>query len=435
MDAARTVMAGTGRALNGAASARSTKAAWEPFYEPLFRSLWVAAVISYTGSWMQNVGAGWLMTSLTMNQARAPLMVGLVQAAQSLPVFLVALPAGALADMVDRRRFLLVTQTWMTLAAAALAALTFSGLVTPWVLLGFTFLLGFGAVVNDPAWQAITPEIVSAPRFASAVALNSAGFNVARSLGPALGGLVIAAAGSGTAFVLNAFSFLGVIWFLLRWRRPPHRDPVPGQRVWSAIGVGVRYVRKSDAVRAVLVRTGLFSLFASALWALLPLLTKNYGSVGYGLALGALGAGAVVGAALLPILRRVFSINTLVVAASLLFAVVTAAAGYLAAFGALCFLLFFGGIAWISVLASLNLSAQTTAPSWVRARALSVYLLVLQGGMAAGSAAWGALAGRIGVGSALAWAATGLVLGLPMARSQRLEAVWLEMPPPISGAD
>jgi MFS family permease len=427
-------MAGVGSALNGTKQARSG-GAWEPFREPLFRSLWIAAVISYSGSWMQNVGAGWLMTSLTMNNPRAPLMVGLVQAAQSLPVFLVVLPAGALADMVDRRRFLIATQTWMTLAALALGGMTLAGLVTPWVLLGFTFLLGFGSVMNDPCWQAITPEIVSQERFASAVALNSAGFNVARSVGPALGGLVVAAAGSETAFILNAVSFLGVIWFLLRWKRRPHVDPVPGQRVWAAIRIGFEYVSHSDAVRAVLVRTGLFSLFSSAIWAMLPLLTKDHGSVGYGLSLAALGAGAVGGAALLPVLRRIFSINRLVVAASLVFGLVTFAAGQLHALDAICAVLFVGGIAWISILASLNLSAQTTSPTWVRARSLSMYLLILQGGMAGGGALWGAIAGEIGIANALAVAAIGLLAGLPMARSFRLGAAWVEMPPPITGAD
>ena len=429
-------MAGVGKALNGARQPRSSNSsAWEPFREPLFRSLWIAAVVSYTGSWMQNVGAGWLMTSLTMNEARAPLMVGLVQAAQSLPVFLVVLPAGALADMVDRRRFLIATQTWMTVAALALGAMTLAGLVTPWVLLGFTFLLGFGAVMNDPCWQAITPEVVSQDRFASAVALNSAGFNVARSVGPALGGLVVAAAGSGTAFLLNGLSFLGVIWFLVHWRRRPHVDPVPGQRVWAAIKVGFEYMSHSDAVRAVLVRTGLFSLFASAIWAMLPLLTKSHGSVGYGLSLASLGAGAVVGAALLPSFRRIFSINSLVVAASLVFGVITFVAGQLQVLGTLCAVLFVGGMAWISILASLNLSAQTTAPSWVRARSLSLYLLILQGGMAGGGALWGALAAKVGIGNALAVAAIGLLAGLPMARRFRLGAAWVEVPPPITGAD
>src|SRR5262249_22046249 len=187
---------------------------WSPLREPLFRSLWVAAVISYTGTWMQNVGAGWLMTQLTMS----PLMVSLVQAATTLPVFLVILPAGALADMVDRRRFLLITQGWMVAAAALLGLFTLLGHVTPWVLLIFTFALGLGAVMNDPAWQAITPEIVSPRQHAPAVALNSVGFNVARAVGPALGGVVIAIAGSGVAFLLNAASFFGVIFFLYRWR-------------------------------------------------------------------------------------------------------------------------------------------------------------------------------------------------------------------------
>src|ERR1700758_3139532 len=183
-----------------APASTATSSPWAPLAEPLFRTLWIASVISYTGTWMQNVGAGWLMTQLTMN----PLMVGLVQAAGALPVFLVILPAGALADIVDRRRFLLLTQGWMVLASATLGILTLTSCVGPWVLLLFTFLLGLGAVMNDPAWQAITPELVPAKQHASAVALNSAGFNVARAVGPAMGGMVVALAGSGWAFVLNA---------------------------------------------------------------------------------------------------------------------------------------------------------------------------------------------------------------------------------------
>src|ERR1700722_3699804 len=242
---------------------------WAPLGEPLFRSLWVAAVISYTGTWMQNVGAGWLMTQLTMS----PLMVGLVQAATTLPVFLVILPAGALADMVDRRRFLLITQGWMVAAAALLGVFPLLGTVTPWILLGFTFVLGLGAVMNDPAWQAITPEIVSPAQHAPAVALNSVGFNVARAVGPALGGIVIALAGSGVAFLLNAASFFGVIFFLYRWKRPRFEDVETG-RVSDAILTGLRYVRGAPLVRCVLIRTGAFSLAASALLALLHLVCR-----------------------------------------------------------------------------------------------------------------------------------------------------------------
>src|SRR5712692_1094880 len=243
----------------------SQGSALAPLREPLFRSLWIAAVISYTGTWMQNVGAGWLMIQLTMS----PLMVSLVTAATTLPVFLVILPAGALADMVDRRRFLLITQSWMVVAAGVLGVLTLYHHVTPWMLLLFTFILGLGAVMNDPAWQAITPEVVCPENHASAVALNSVGFNVARAFGPALGGLVIAAAGSGVAFLLNAASFFGVIFFLYRWKRP-HLEHVETGRVRDALVAGLRYVRGAPLVRSILIRTGAFSVAASSLPALLP---------------------------------------------------------------------------------------------------------------------------------------------------------------------
>src|SRR5215469_4280805 len=203
--------------------------AWTPLREPLFRSMWIAAIISYIGTWMQAVGAGWMMIMIS----GSPFMIGLVQAAVALPVFLVILPAGALADMVDRRQFLLVTQGWMVLASGSLGVLTLFRVVTPWVLPGFTFALGLGAVMNDPAWQAITPELVPAEQHAAAVAMNSAGFNVARAVGPALGGMVIAAAGSGTAFLLNALSFFGVIVVLYRWKRIP-TEIRERESVWSA---------------------------------------------------------------------------------------------------------------------------------------------------------------------------------------------------------
>jgi MFS family permease len=395
---------------NGTAGSQPSMAtsAWAPFREPLFRSLWMAAVISYTGTWMQNLGTGWLMTSLTTS----PLMVSMVQVAMSLPVFLVALPAGALADMVDRRRLLLITQVWMALAAAALGLLTIFGAVTPWLLLLFTFVLGLGAVMNDPAWQAITPEIISGEQHASAVAMNSAGYNVARAAGPAVAGWIISLAGSGIAFLLNAASFLGVIFFLFRWKRPHHENG-NGDRVWVAIRSGMQYVRSSKPVKAVLVRTAAFSFSASALLAMLPLIARPYGSVGYGLLLGSFGLGAFAGAAVLPHVRRRTSVDGLVAGATLLFAGATAGAGQVGCrFWWLCIALFVGGVAWIAILACLNVAAQTMTPSWVRARALSVYLLVLQGGMAAGSATWGGLASRFGVPFAMWCAGIGLAAGL-----------------------
>ena len=400
--------------------------AWEPLTEPLFRSLWIAAVISYTGTWMQNVGAGWLMTQLTMS----PLMISLVQAASTLPVFLVILPAGALADLVDRRRFLLITQGWMVVAAATLGLLTMFGHITPWILLGFTFVLGLGAVMNDPAWQATTPEIVSTRCHAPAVALNSVGFNVARAVGPALGGLVIAAAGSAVAFLLNAASFFGVIFFLYRWKRP-HFEQVEKGRMWDAMRTGLRYMRGDALVRCVLIRTGAFSLAASSLLALLPLLARPYGASGFGLLLGSFGLGALSGAAVLPRLRSRFSVDGVVAFAILLFAAMTFASGHAQDFGWLCLILFASGIGWIAILACLNIAAQTMSPSGLRARALSMYLLVLQGGMALGSAAWGELATKVGVPNTLLASAIALVLGLFTVRRYRLTAKDLQLAPSV----
>ena len=405
---------------------RRADSALGPLGEPLFRSLWIAAVISYTGTWMQNVGAGWLMTQLS----DSPLMVGLVQAASAIPVFLVVLPAGALADMVDRRRLLLFTQSWMVLAAAALGVLTLRGAMTPWVLLLFTFLMGVGAVMNDPAWQAITPEVISPQRHASAVALNSAGFNVARAVGPALGGIVVAAAGSGWSFLLNAASFFGVILFLYKWKYTP-QQPRPNKRVRDAIVEGFRYVRGAPQVRSVLIRTGAFSFGAASLLALLPVVCQPHGAQGYGFLLTCFGLGACAGAGVLPRLRLRYSVDGLVAGATIVFSAMTFLAGQVHIFEWLCLVLFTAGAAWIGILACFNVVAQTMCPSWMRARALSMYLLVLQGGMALGSAVWGAVAARQGVPEALAWSALAMVVGLSTIRRHRLTAAQLEMAPAV----
>ena len=366
------------------------------------------------------------MTQLTM----CPLMVSLVQAASTLPVFLVILPAGALADMVDRRRFLLITQGWMVAASALLGVLTLLGHTTPWILLLFTFLLGLGAVMNDPAWQAITPEIVSSHGFTPAVALNSVGFNVARAVGPALGGIVIAIAGSGMAFLLNAASFFGVIFFLYRWKRPQHEQVETG-RVRDAILVGLRYVGSAPTVRCVLIRTGAFSLAASSLLALLPIIASPHGATGFGLLLGSFGLGALAGAAVLPRLRSQFSVDGVVSIAIIVFAAMTFAAGRATNFGWLEVILFTSGTAWIAILACLNVAAQTMSPSFLRARALSLYLLVLQGGMAIGSAVWGALATRWGIPAALLLSAVALLAGLVSVRRYPLTSQQLQYAPSV----
>jgi MFS family permease len=365
---------------------------------------------------MQNVGAGWLMASLTSS----PMMVGLVQAAMSLPVFLVSIPAGALADMLDRRRLLLVTQTWMVAAALSLGLLTWFGLTTPPVLLLFTFFMGLGNVMNDPAWQAITHEIVSPENFPPAVALNSAGFNVARAVGPALGGTVIALFGAAAAFLLNAASFIGVIFVLYGWKRRPHEAPQPASTVGAAIKAGFVHARSSQGIKSVLIRTAVFSFSASALWAMLPLIAQCYGSVGFGTIVASFGVGALVGASVLPYMRRNLSVDAIVGGATILYAAVTGATGYVHDFSAHCLLMFIGGAGWIAILASLNVCAQICSPSWLRARTLSMYLLVLQGGLALGSSLWGAIAEKTSMPTALAIAGAALVIGLFLSRKFHL---------------
>jgi MFS family permease len=407
-------------------STRRPDSPWAPLSEPLFRSLWIAAVVSYSGTWMQNVGAGWLMTQLS----DSPLMVSLVQAASAIPVFVAVLPAGALADMVDRRRLLLFTQSWMIVAALALGVLTLFHAVGPWSLLAFTFLLGIGAVMNDPAWQAITPDVVSPAQHGSAVALNSAGFNVARAVGPALGGIVVAAAGAGWSFLLNAASFFGVVYFLYSWKCAP-REPLATNGIVEAIREGFRYVRGAPQVTSVLIRTGAFSFGAASLLALLPVVCQPHGAQGYGFLLTCFGLGALGGAALLPRLKLQYSVDGLVAGATLLYAGMTFLAGQVHLFNWLCLVLFTAGAAWIGILACFNVVAQTMCPSWMRARALSMYLLVLQGGMAVGSALWGELAARQGVPAALAWSALAMVVGLSTIRRHRLTAAELKMAPSV----
>ncbi|HEX6182365.1 MAG TPA: MFS transporter [Pyrinomonadaceae bacterium] len=391
-----------------------TSSTWSPLRLPLFRALWLAAVASNVGTWMHNVGAEWLMTTL----APTPFIVALMQTAETAPTFLLALPAGALADIIDRRRLLIFSQAWMLLAAIALAASTLAGLTNPTVLLLLTFALGLGAAMNAPAWQAIVPELVPRDELAAAVSVNSVAFNIARAVGPALGGLLVAAAGPWAVFLLNSFSFVGVILVLYRWRRESVESISPTERVVGAMRAGLRYTRHAPELRNVLARTGVFALCASALWALMPLVARTelgLGAFQYGLLLGCLGAGAIAGAFLLSWAKRAVSVNVLVVLGTIVFAVATAALGYVRIYWLLCAAMLCGGVAWMTTMSSLNVSVQTVVPEWVRARALALYLLVFFGSLAAGAAAWGATAERAGLHATLLAAAAALVLGLAVA--------------------
>jgi MFS family permease len=394
---------------------RKPASPWSPLRYGLFQALWLAAVASNLGTWMHNVGAEWLMTTL----APTPFMLGLMFTAENAPTFLLALPAGALADIVDRRRLLLFTQAWMLVAAIALGLLTLFGLTTPWVLLLLTFGLGLGAALNAPAWQAIVPELVPREELPLAISLNSVAFNIARAVGPALGGIIVAATGSWAVFFLNSVSFIGVLFVLYRWRRKPIESISPTERVAGAMRAGLRYVRHAPELRTVLVRTAIFVSSASALWAMLPLVARqelNRGAMGYGMLLGGLGAGAIIAAMILPGVRRAIPINRMVAIGTLIFAFATISLALIHSFAILCLTMVLGGIAWMTLMSSFNIGVQTVVPEWVRARALSIYLLVLYGAMAAGSLFWGSIATHVGVPNALLCAAAALVAGLTATR-------------------
>ena len=384
---------------------------WAPLHNRMFRVLWISSMVSSIGSWMHEVGAGWLMTSL----APSPLMVALVQAATTAPVFLLALPAGALADIVDRRRYLIATQVWMMGVAAVLGALTLAGWTTAPVLLVLTFALGIGTAMMMPAWGAVTPELVPRADLHAAIALNTIGMNVARSVGPALAGLIVAAAGSGTVFILNAVSFLATIAALHHWKRPPEASELPAERIAGAVRAGLRYARHSPELLAVLIRTVTFFAFASASWALLPLIVRQElrsGPGTYGLFLACMGIGAIAGALLLPGLRDHVTRDRLVAGATVLFAIAMLAlahSGNVFAAGAAMFVM---GTAWISVVSALMTAAQTALPAWVRARGLALFWVAFTGAMAAGSTLWGQIASWTGIPHALTVAAAGALIGI-----------------------
>jgi predicted MFS family arabinose efflux permease len=391
--------------------AASSSSAWAPFRSRWFTAMWSAQFVSNIGSWMQTVGAQWLMLTLTGSAA----YVALVQTAASLPVMLFAVLAGAIGDLVDRRRFLLIAQTLMLVAAVALGALALAGLVTPWVLLALIFAVGTGAALTAPTWQTLQPELVPAPERAQAISLGAVNQNLARAVGPAIGGVVLAASSAGTDFMINAATFLAVIGVIYWWRSSPRpAQALPREHAVEAIRAGGRYVAASPALRVILVRSALFVFFASSIWALLPLtaLTQlHLGSGGYGALLGCVGVGAVAGAAVLPALRSRLSPGAMLTAGSLGLAAVALILGYVHVTALVAAALAVGGLAWILALSTLNSLYQLTLPGWVKARGMSFYLIVFQGGNAIGSAVLGLSASHAGLSPTLAVAAAGLALG------------------------
>ena len=363
--------------------------AWSPLRNRIFFVLWMATLFSNIGTWMNDVGAGWLMTNLSPD----PVMIATIQAMTTLPVFLLALPAGAIADIFDKRKLLIFVNIMMFFAAALLAVLVYFNVVSIGWLLLITFILGSGAAFLGPAWQAIVPGIVAPHELKAGIALNSMGINISRAIGPALAGVLISQVGLYLPFMLNALSFIAIIVAVWWWKGEKHKEnTLPAESVVAAMISGLRYARYSPALIKTIIRAAAFFVFASAYWAMLPLVARvslQGDATLYGILTTSIGIGAVAGAFSLSALRARFSTGILVTAGTagtvivlVIFAVTTSK--YLAIAGSII-----AGFSWLITLSTLMVSAQTALPDWVRARGLALYLTVFSGSMALGSLIWG----------------------------------------------
>jgi len=412
----------------GAGSTGRMNQTFAPLRHPVFRMLWLANLASNTGMWVQSTGAGWLMTSLDPSAV----MVSLVQAAALVPVFLLALPAGAVADLIDRRRVLIAAQLWMCVFGLLLAGLTWAGALGPWGLLALTFAIGAGSAVNFPAWGAVTPELVPRADLPQAIVLNGIGFNLTRAVGPALGGLLIGLAGPEAAFFFNALTFLVLIAALIAWRREPDRQG-RGEHLLSAIRAGVRFVIAAPPMRAAIARAVAFFFFGAAVWGLLPLFVREQLGLGpeaFGLMLGCMGVGAVAGGFAMPLLRARLDRGGVVLAGSLLSGASLILLGLSHHWLPAALALLGYGVAWIAAASSLQAAAQFAAPAWVRARAIGIYQVSFFGALAAGSALAGWLGAVLGLPLALGLFGVGAIVSGVAVRGFTLEGNATAAPPP-----
>ncbi len=393
-----------------------------PLRRPIFRALWLALIVSSMGSWMHDVGAAWLMTTLAPN----PVMVSLVQAATLLPLFLLTLPAGALADIFDRRRYLIVTQLWLAATAGILGLMTLTGFTNEWLLLAMTLSMGCGTAMMMPAFSALIPDLVPRNELMAAITLNSIAFNATRAVGPALAGAILAVTGPGMVFIFNAISFSAVIWVIFRWRNEQAASSLPSERFIGSMRTGLRYVRQARELHAVILR-GIALFFAmSAPLVFLPLVVKTELARGpqvYGILLGCIGAGAVANGVLLPMLRRRLSTDAIIFLGSSGVVLASIALAYVRNLALLALAMFVLGASWISAQSTLQVTAQLSLPGWVRARGLAVFIASFMGVMAMGAVGWGRLAAATSIQATLLAAAGLGALGTLLTSRISLEAV------------
>ena len=400
-------------------SSSQSQSPFSPLKHPYFKLIWLATLVSNLGSLVQGVGAGWMMAELTPSHD----MVALVQASTTLPIMLLAMPAGALADNMDRRRVMLASQGFMAMVSALLAFAAWQGWLQPWSLLIFTFLLGLGSAMHLPSWQASVRDLVPREDLAAAVTLNSMSFNLMRSIGPAAGGLLVAWAGPEAAFALNAVSYMALIYALARWRSPAEEGRLPAERLGSAIGVGVRYVLLSPNLMRIMARGFVFGVAAVVLLALLPVVTRDLlrgSATTYGLLLGAFGLGAIGGALASPWLRRRLGIEAIVAGSFVAFAAGTVMVALSIHMALALVGLLIAGSAWVSALSLFNVSTQLATPRWVVGRVLAIYQTSTFGGMALGSWVWGGLSEVWGTVPALLCASVLMLVGAALGRVLRM---------------
>lgn len=426
-------MSGSRKRQSGDGAATLALSAFSPFRHKAFSVIWGATLAANIGSWMYSASCGWLMTSL----ASAPLMVSLVQVAATLPVFLFAIPAGALVDIVDRRKFLIVGEIGITLAASFFAVMVWFHLVTAWNLLAFAFLVATGEALTAPAWEAVVSLLVPKAELPMAVAANSVSVNVSRAVGPALGGALLGSLGVPSPFLVNAVSNLGTIGALFWWPEPKRAaSRLPPEHFPSAMMTGLRHARYNGHLIATLIRSAGFFVFASAYWALLPLVAREQVGGGpglYGALLGGIGISAVATSVFLPRFKEWLGANRLGQAGALGSAGATALFGI--AHGAtIAFVAsLIAGMTWIIGVSSLNVSAQIALPEWVRGRGLAVYITVMAGALSLGSLIWGEVASRAGISPALFAASVGGALSVPVLGRWRLQtAKGIDLTPAMS---
>ena len=402
---------------SAATSAHVPPSPFAPLSVPTFRMLWLTWLAANTCMWMNDVATAWLMTTLTSS----PVLVALVQTASTLPVFLLGLPSGALADILDRRRYFMATQFWVAAVAVVLCLAILWGGLNAYMLLVLTFANGIGLAMRWPVFAAIVPELVNRQQLPAALALNGVAMNASRIIGPLVAGAIIASAGSAWVFVLNAVLSLIAGFTIMRWRRTPTPNPLGRERLTSAMRVGLQFVRESPRMRAVLARISIFFLHATALLALLPLVARDLEGGGAGtftLLLACMGTGAISAALFLPRLRQRMSTEILVARGTLAQAIGTAVVAFAPTVYIAVPAMVLAGAAWITTANSLTVSAQLALPNWVRARGMSIYQMCIMGATAAGAALWGQVAALTSVHVSLAVASvTGIAI---MALVQRM---------------